>query len=145
MFLLISLSPSMFFCVSAYRLVLQEPSLFFSPLLSSFLLSSALSVFTPGIGSSEVVGTQEEQVANTCLLSQIMSPLFDKPPFVGIKDCVLGHPSEKNKTPHGGVLSPLPFTVDTLCHGGSWHFFWCSSWYWGLQDFSGSLRHHFAS
>lgn len=81
------------------------------------------SFFSPWNGSSEVAGTKIEQVVNTCLVSQIMDHLFDKPPFVCIKDTVLGHASERQRTPRGALLSPFLFTVYTLdfsINSGSW-------------------------
>lgn len=81
------------------------------------------SFFSPWNGSSEVAGTKIEQVVNTCLVSQIMDHLFDKPPFVCIKDTVLGHASERQRTPRRVLLSPFLFTVYTLdfsINSGSW-------------------------
>lgn len=72
------------------------------------------SFFSPWNGSSEVAGTKIEQVVNTCLVSQIMDHLSDKPPFVCIKDTVLGHASERQRTPRRALLSPFLFTVYTL-------------------------------
>lgn len=109
-------------CLFAYWFALCRLSSVSSPPLP-VLPFIRCSFFSPWNGSSEVAGTKIEQVVNTCLVSQIMDHLFDKPPFVCIKDTVLGHASERQRTPCKALLSPFLFTVYTLdfsINSGSW-------------------------
>lgn len=87
--------------------------------IKAFFFPSPLS-FPPWTGGSWVVGIKIEQVVNTCLLSQIMEHLFDRPAFVASKEpfwAVLqratGHPAEQWCHIFLSALYTLDFSFDS--------------------------------